>query len=68
MTKPVPALDDGGRLLPLRQLEMEAEARVRREIEQLEAEYPREFGRERAETLRETGQEPWAGFLDLSQL
>jgi len=68
MTTPVPAVDDCGRLLPLRQLELEAEARVRHEIEQLDCEYQREFGRTRPQANFETGPEPWAGFLDLAQL
>ena len=67
MTTRADAVDDGGLLLPLRQIEREEQERVRQLVESLDAEFKREFGRQGNSPV-ETGPEPWAGFLDLSQL
>ncbi len=67
MTTRADAVDDGGLLRPLRQIELEEQERVRQLVESLDAEFKREFGPPATSPLK-TGPEPWAGFLDLSQL
>ena len=67
MTTRGDAVDDGGLLRPLSQIEREEQERLRQRVETLDAEFELEFGRQ-ATVPVETGPEPWAGFLDLSQL
>jgi hypothetical protein len=63
------AIDDGGLPRPLTLWEDEERARTELRMVAIEAEFRREFGAgPKPIEVRETGPEPWNGFLDLSLL
>jgi len=62
------AVDDGGLLRPLRQLELEEQRRVEQSIAAMDEEFQREFGVSASAPETDPGPEPWSDFLDLSTL